>query len=81
MSKNKRKSKSSGSKYRRRVRGLVKGKMDVYSVLATFEVICPARAHAIKKLLCAGTRGKGGTKQDLREAIDAVDRAIDLAQD
>jgi hypothetical protein len=53
---------------------------DVYSVLVGFDVVCPARQHAIKKLLCAGLRGKGDVLQDLREALQAVERAIELEQ-
>ena len=52
--------------------------VDVYSVLEAFEVRCPARQHAIKKLLCAGIRGKGDTLQDLTEAAQAVDRAVEM---
>jgi len=52
--------------------------MDVYDVLVAFEVHCPARQHAIKKLLCAGIRGKGDTAQDLQEAGQAVHRAREL---
>lgn len=60
------------------MRCLVDGKADVYTVLDAFEVICPARQHAIKKLLCAGLRGKGSEMQDLSEARDAIDRAIQM---
>jgi hypothetical protein len=71
----------SGSKYRRGVMGaLPDGAVDVYSVLLTFAVTCPARAHAVKKLLCAGIRGKGDELQDLREARDAIDRAIQISE-
>ena len=71
----------SGSKYRRKIIGaLVDGSIDVYTVLLTFAVSCPARAHAVKKLLCAGLRGKGDELQDLREARDAIDRAIQIAE-
>lgn len=71
----------SGSKYRRGVMGaLPDGTIDVYSVLLSFGVTCPARQHAIKKLLCAGLRGKGDELQDLREARDAVDRAIQIVE-
>jgi hypothetical protein len=71
----------SGSKYRRGVMGaLPDGTVDVYSVLLSFAVTCPARAHAVKKLLCAGLRGKGDELQDLREARDAIDRAIQIAE-
>jgi hypothetical protein len=69
----------SGSKYLRDVQ-LVGGKIDVYSVLVAFGVSCPARQHAIKKLLCAGLRGKGDELQDLWEAIDAVRRAIEIKE-
>lgn len=73
---------SSGNKYHRRIPsvedlgGFAVG--DVYSVLEAFNVTCPARQHAIKKLLCTGIRGKGDSLQDLRETKDAVVRAIEL---
>jgi hypothetical protein len=69
----------SGSKYLRDVQ-LIGGKIDVYAVLVAFGVSCPARQHAIKKLLCAGLRGKGDELQDLHEAGDAIDRAIQIAE-
>lgn len=69
---------ASGSKYLRAVTCLVNGKADVYAVLEAFNVTCPARQHAIKKLLCSGIRGKGDALQDLTEAADAIDRAIQM---
>jgi hypothetical protein len=69
----------SGSKYMRSIK-LTNGKVDVYAVLLAFDVSCPASQHAIKKLLCAGLRGKGSRLQDLREARDAITRAIELEQ-
>lgn len=51
---------------------------DVYDVLVAWNVSCPARHHAIKKLLMAGQRGVKSTLQDLEEARDAVTRAIEL---
>lgn len=68
---------ASGSKYLRPIQ-TVDGCVDVYAVLDAFDVRCPARQHATKKLLCAGIRGKGDADQDLEEARDAVSRAIDL---
>ncbi len=68
----------SGSKYLREAAQLVDGKLDVYAVLDAFAVTCPARQHAIKKLLCSGLRGKGDVIQDLQEAGDAVARAIQM---
>ena len=54
--------------------------IDVYEVLEAFEVTCPARQHAIKKLLCSGLRGKGDILQDLREAHEAVLRAVEMQE-
>ena len=51
---------------------------DVYEVLEAFSVTCPARQHAAKKVLCSGLRGKGDATQDLIEARDALNRAIEL---
>jgi len=70
----------SGSKYLRDVPCVVDGKVDVYAVIDAFGVTCPARQHALKKLLCAGLRSKGSVEQDLVEARDAVDRAIQMHQ-
>lgn len=69
---------ASGSKYLRDVTCAIDGKVDVYAVLEAFAVTCPARQHAIKKLLCSGIRGKGDTLQDLQEAADAISRAIQM---
>lgn len=68
----------SGSKYLRDIPLTHDGLVDVYAVLIAFEVNCPARQHAIKKLLCAGIRGKASNLQDLEEARDAISRAIEL---
>lgn len=69
----------SGNKYHRRIRGFG-GQVvtvDVYRVLNAFNIHQPGLQHAIKKLLCAGIRGKGDQTQDLTEAIDAVKATID----
>lgn len=50
--------------------------IDVYSVLEAFDVRTPAIQHCIKKLLCAGIRGKGSEYQDLKEARDAITRRL-----
>ncbi len=52
------------------------GIVDVYSVLSAFSPGHPALDHAIKKLLMPGKRGKGGYIQDLNEAINSIQRAI-----
>lgn len=71
---------TSGSKYLRAIPCVIDGKIDVYAVLDAFNVVCPARQHAIKKLLCSGIRGKGDTIQDLNEAKDAIIRAIQMEE-
>lgn len=72
----------SGNKYIRCIRSCIPGRpstdVDVYSVLTAFNVTCPGIAHAVKKLLCAGVRGKADIRTDLTEAIDAIRRAIEL---
>ncbi len=66
------------TKYDRFIQTKQDGTVDVYSVLLAFDVTCPARQHAIKKLLCSGIRGKGDTLQDLKETKVAVERAIEI---
>lgn len=71
-----------GVKYLRKIRSPVTGEtieVDVYAVLTAFGVPCHATGHAIKKLLCAGDRGKGSRIQDLQGAMAALNRAMDEA--
>ena len=56
-------------------------RVDVYDVLRAFKVTCPARQHAIKKLLAAGERGPKETAQDLEEARQSVVRAQEILED
>ena len=67
-------------KYLRKISTVDGERSDVYCVIDAYGVTCPARAHAIKKLLCAGIRGKGDEMQDLNEALQAVERAVQLAR-
>lgn len=63
------------NKYQRTIKGVT---IDVYDVLVAFGVTCPAMAHAIKKMLMPGQRGSKGAEQDKREAIQAIERSIEL---
>lgn len=54
--------------------------VDVYEVLRAFEVVCPAQAHALKKVLLPGGRGKGTRVADLVGAIAAINRAIEFTE-
>ena len=66
----------SGKKYLRQIPVDDDGLSDVYDVLYAYEVKSQPRGHAIKKLLCAGIRGKGSELQDISEAIDALQRDL-----
>lgn len=53
--------------------------IDVYRVLKLFNVTDPCVQHAVKKLLVAGGRGAGkGIERDLREAVDSINRALQM---
>ena len=52
--------------------------VDVYDVVKAFDVVCPAMQHAIKKMLCSGQRGVKDSVRDKREAIDSINRSIEL---
>lgn len=72
-----------GKKYLRKIHGASSQEsvdVDVYEVLVAFGVTCHATAHAIKKLLCAGQRGKGTRTEDLVGAIAAINRAIEIEE-
>lgn len=48
--------------------------IDVYRVLAAFNVADPCIQHAVKKLLVAGGRGSKDISRDVGEAIDTLQR-------
>jgi hypothetical protein len=52
--------------------------IDVYRVIDLFDVEHPALQHAVKKLLCAGGRGPKDQLRDVREAIDALNRFVEM---
>jgi hypothetical protein len=53
--------------------------VDAYDIIAACNITCPAHAHAVKKVLYTGLRGHKDRSTDLRESIDALERAIELA--
>lgn len=55
--------------------------VDVYRVLDAFKTDSAAIDHALKKLLCAGLRGKKDKAQDYLEAIRSIDEALALLND
>lgn len=52
--------------------------IDVYRVIELFEVTHPALQHALKKVLCAGGRGQKDWAKDVQEAIDSLNRALEM---
>lgn len=52
--------------------------IDVYRVIDLFGVTSAPLQHAIKKLLCAGYRGVKDHEKDIREAIDALNRHLQM---
>jgi len=52
--------------------------IDVYRVLKLFDVNDPCEQHAIKKILCAGIRGNKSHEQDIMEAIDSLNRSLQM---
>ena len=71
------------NKYNKEIINIINGRMktvtvDVYDIIDSFGVTCPALQHAIKKILFAGERGHKDKKQDLKEALQSISRAIQL---
>lgn len=69
------------NKYRRKIVDRQTGEYiyaDVYDVLEAFNIICSALAHAIKKLLCSGTRHAKSQEQDKKEAIWSVEESLKM---
>jgi hypothetical protein len=52
--------------------------IDVYNVLYLFNVNDPCLSHAVKKLLCAGQRGVKDKNKDVQEAIDTLNRYLEI---
>lgn len=67
------------SKYHREIKPGVF--VDVYDVLAAWNVTNPALQHLIKKALQPGARGHKTTEQDMQDIIDSAIRAKQLEVD
>lgn len=52
--------------------------VDVYRTLILFGVTDPCVQHAVKKLLCAGSRGVKDVRRDIQEAIDTLERRMEM---
>lgn len=67
------------SHYFKDVSGLEK--IDVYRILELYGVTNPCLQHAIKKLLCSGGRGAKDSIQDIQEAIDTLNRRLEMIEE
>lgn len=63
------------NKYKKQCKGI---EIDIYDILKAFNVVNPAIQHAIKKLLAGGQRGYKDIEQDYNEAIQSIQRGIEL---
>lgn len=64
------------SVYRKDVRHL--DELDLYVLADLYDVKSHAVFHAIKKLICAGKRGAKDYEQDLMEAIESIERELQM---
>jgi hypothetical protein len=55
--------------------------LDVYRVLDTFQVRRSTVQHAVKKLLCTGTRGLKNEVVDIKEAIFSLQRTLEMIEE
>lgn len=53
-------------------------KVDHYYLMRKFNVIDPALQHASKKVMFAGARGSKDRRRDIVEAIDTLNRWLEL---
>lgn len=72
-------SKGNHNKYLREIKPGVF--IDVYDVLRAFNVTDPCIQHAIKKQLMPGTRGAKDSNQDIMEAIQSLERSIQMQKE
>lgn len=55
--------------------------IDVYRIISLFELADPCLQHALKKVLAAGKRGAKDPKQDIKEAIDTLQRKLEMLEE
>lgn len=71
-------SKSADNKY---LRPCPYDAIDVYRVLTIFGVTDPCIQHAVKKLLCTGTRGYKSFEVDIKEAVASLTRCLEMMKE
>ena len=63
------------NKYLVTVKGVT---FDCYDLLKALNITCPAMQHAFKKVAYAGVRGHKNSKIDKEQAIQAIQRSLEL---
>lgn len=58
--------------------GIVELKLDPYRIIKVYKISDPAIQHALKKLLCPGTRGKKSLIEDIEEVICSLQRLVEM---
>ena len=54
--------------------------VDVYDVIAAFEVTDGGFQHALKKILACGKRGHKSEEEDRQDIIDSIQRSNEIYQ-
>ena len=62
------------SRYHKKIVPDVNGLIDLYAIAEAFGVKSNPQFHAFKKTIMAGQRGDKGVRQDIDEAIEALQR-------
>lgn len=57
------------------------GKLDIYRILALYQVDDPCIQHAVKKLLCTGERGHKDFRTDIENVIDTLNRKLEMLEE
>lgn len=52
--------------------------IDIYDIAKLYEVTDHCEFHALKKILCAGKRGDKSYRKDIEEAIDSLQRRLEM---
>lgn len=56
-------------------------RLDPYRIADVYGITNHAQFSALKKVLCAGGRGAKNREQDIREAIVALERMLEMAEE
>jgi len=62
-------------------RGFVLVKLDPFRIAKIYNMTSFSLMTALKKILCAGSRGYKGYRQDINDCICALDREIEMLEE